>query len=622
MGNVKILLLEEDAQEALNLRKTLESNGYIVLDVATNKKDAITKAHELVPDLILIDLNPEGEFSGIQTESMGIVKEIKKFDMPVLYLTVHSGNVEIQKAQLTETHDYLVKPFDSAELKNAVEFTLYKNRIKEEFEKSENFYKAIFEHTGTATVIIEADTTISLANNEFENLSGYSREEIEGKKSWTEFTSKEDLERMKEYHRRRRVNSTSAPLIYDFRFIDRKGIVKNIHLDIGIVPGTKKSVASLLDVSELKRSQEAVKRSETKYRGLFDNAADGIFLLKGDTFIECNEKALEIYGVTRDQIIGQNPYLFSPESQPNGIKSKEMAIKFINKALDGYPQHFEWQYLSYDGTPFDAEVALNRLKIEDEYLIQAIIRDVTERKKAEKLEKENIKLQELDKLKSMFIASMSHELRTPLNSIIGFTGIILQGMTGELTEEQIRQLTIVKNSANHLLSLINDVIDLSKIEADKTELFIEDFDLSPVLVDIEESFIDMMGRKGLKMSLEMPESLMVYGDERRIKQVIMNLVSNAIKFTDNGDVTIDVMENDRMVEVTVKDTGIGIREEDQKKLFQAFSRIHVEDQPIVEGTGLGLYLSQKIAHLLGGNIYAKSQFNKGSEFTFIFPTKY
>jgi PAS domain S-box-containing protein len=619
MGDVKILLVEEDAQEALNLRKTLESNGYIVPNVATNGKDAISKAHELVPDLILIDLILKGEFRGIQNE---MATEIKKLDIPILYLFVHSEDVKIQKDFITEPHSYLIKPYGDAELKHAIELVLYKNKIKKEFKESENYYKAIFKHTGTATVIIEEDATISLVNNEFEKLSGFSREEIEGKKSWIEFTSKEDIEKMMEYHRRRRLNSTSAPLLYDFRFIDRQGNVKNIHLDIGMVPDTKKSVASLLDVTELKRSQEAVKRSETKYRGLFDNAADGIFLMKGDSFVECNEKALEIYGVTREQIIGQSPYVFSPELQPDGKKSKDGAIDLINNALNGYPQQFEWQHIRYDGTLFYAEVTLNRLKIEDEYLIQAIVRDVTERKKAEELEKENIKLQELDKLKSMFIASMSHELRTPLNSIIGFTGIILQGMTGELTEEQRRQLNIVKNSANHLLSLINDVIDLSKIEADKVELFIEDFDLSPVLTDIRESFMEVVGRKGLKMSVEMPESLMVYGDERRTKQVIMNMVSNAVKFTDNGDVTIDVSEDDGMIEVTVEDTGIGIREEDQRKLFQAFSRIHVEDQPIVEGTGLGLYLSQKIAGLLGGRIQAKSQFNKGSEFTFIFPAKY
>ena len=188
---------------------------------------------------------------------------------------------------------------------------------------------------------------------------------------------------MKRYHGLRRIDSTSAPLAYYFKFIDREGSVRNIHLDIGMIPGTKKSVASLLDVTEQKKSQEAVKISENKYRSLFNNAADGIFIMRGNSFIECNEKGLEIFGVTRDQIIGQTPYSFSPELQDDDESSKTKAIKLINKALAGHPQHFEWQHHRYDGTTFYTEVTLNRIKIEEEYLIQAIVRDVTESKLAE-----------------------------------------------------------------------------------------------------------------------------------------------------------------------------------------------------------------------------------------------
>jgi PAS domain S-box-containing protein len=411
-----------------------------------------------------------------------------------------------------------------------------------------------------------------------------------------------------------KVNQFEMEMVSDF------GEIVNVLITAQLSGDT--ILGMIIDTTEKKKAETALLTSENKYRALFDNAADGIFLMKGERFVECNERVLEIYGVTRDQIIGQTPLKFSPELQPDGKKSQDKAMGVITQALQGNPQHFEWEHFRYDGTPFYAEVSLNRVKIEEEYVIQAIVRDVTERKKSEGLEKENIKLQELDKLKSMFIASMSHELRTPLNSIIGFTGIILQGMSGELNEEQLKQLNIVKNSANHLLSLINDVIDISKIEAGKVELFIEDFDLSLIIGEIEESFMDAVNRKGLKMSVNIPGSLLIRGDERRTKQVIMNLVSNAIKFTEKGDVAINVVENKGMIEISVKDTGMGIRAEDMGKLFQAFSRIYVENQPMLEGTGLGLYLSKKIADLLGGNIQANSQFNVGSEFIFIFPVKY
>lgn len=248
-------------------------------------------------------------------------------------------------------------------------------------------------------------------------------------------------------------------------------------------------------------------------------------------------------------------------------------------------------------------------------------KEVAERKKAqEELMAANERLKGLDKLKSMFIASMSHELRTPLNSIIGFTGIILKGLAGEINEEQQKQLSMVQSSAKHLLALINDVIDVSKIEAEKVQLSIEEFEFSKEMQEIKESFSVMVAEKGINLTLEMPEGIKVKSDERRLKQVIMNLVSNAIKFTSQGGVNIKVVPAGGKVNVFVEDTGTGIRKEDIDKLFKQFSRIVVEGLPLVEGTGLGLYLSQKLAHLLGGEIVAESKFGEGSKFTFTFPS--
>jgi len=181
---------------------------------------------------------------------------------------------------------------------------------------------------------------------------------------------------------------------------------------------------------------------------------------------------------------------------------------------------------------------------------------------------------------------------------------------------------MVKNSAHHLLTLINDVIDVSKIEAGKVELFIEEFNLADLIQAVKESFKVAADEKNLKLSLEMPERLIIKSDKRRTKQVIMNLVSNAVKFTDRGEIEIKVKKKDERVKVSVSDTGIGIKKEDMEKLFKQFSRIYVEGKPVTEGTGLGLYLSKKIVDLLGGQIKAESEFGKGSMFTFTFPLKY
>ena len=241
---------------------------------------------------------------------------------------------------------------------------------------------------------------------------------------------------------------------------------------------------------------------------------------------------------------------------------------------------------------------------------------------SKELKEANIKLKGLDHLKSMFIASMSHELRTPLNSIIGLTGIILQGISGKITEVQRKELMMVKNSANHLLVLINDIIDVSKIEAGKVELVIEELDLSELIQEVSNSFKIAVDKKGLKLSLETPERLIIKSDKRRAKQVIINLMSNAVKYMDKGEIEIKAAKKDECAEVSVADTGIGIKKENIKMLFKQFSRIHVAGMTRVEGTGLGLYISKKIADLLGGEIEAKSEFGKGSKFTFTLPLKH
>jgi len=242
---------------------------------------------------------------------------------------------------------------------------------------------------------------------------------------------------------------------------------------------------------------------------------------------------------------------------------------------------------------------------------------------AEQLEQTNIRLQEMDRLKSVFLASMSHELRTPLNSIIGFTGVILQGMSGEVNERQREQLTVVKKNANHLLSLINDILDISKIEAGKVDLSLEEFSLDDVAGEVVETLSPTANQKGLELLTEVPEGITLSSDRRRVKQVLVNLGSNAVKFTNRGSVKIaaSVLGDDNL-EVRVIDTGIGIKKEDMDKLFQPFQQIDVSLTKEYEGTGLGLHLARRLAALLGGDISAKSEYGTGSEFTFTLPLQY
>lgn len=235
--------------------------------------------------------------------------------------------------------------------------------------------------------------------------------------------------------------------------------------------------------------------------------------------------------------------------------------------------------------------------------------------KLKQLEELNEKLKLADQYKSIFLASMSHELRTPLNSIIGYTGILLMGMTGKLNEEQVKQLTKVKNNAKHLLSLINDILDISKIESGKIELAIEEFKVNDLINEIVEIIFPKASEKNLKINVDLPEDIFIKTDKRRLKQVILNLASNAVNYTDEGSIDIKLQRvGTDTVRISVKDTGIGIPEEDMKRLFQPFQQIDSSLTKKNKGTGLGLYLCRKLITLLNGKIYLISEVGVGSEF--------
>jgi hypothetical protein len=230
------------------------------------------------------------------------------------------------------------------------------------------------------------------------------------------------------------------------------------------------------------------------------------------------------------------------------------------------------------------------------------------------------KAQAADHLKSAFLASMSHELRTPLNSIIGFTGILLQGLAGPLNEEQKKQLLMVQNSSRHLLALINDVLDISKIEADQLSLSFSNFELRPSIEKTVKLVAPLAEKKGLELAMEIaPDVAGVTTDQRRLEQIILNLLNNAVKFTEKGRVTLICRTDKDGYLLSVSDTGIGIRAEEIPGLFQPFHQIDTGLSRKHEGTGLGLSICKKLVEMMGGAIAVQSQWGEGSTFTIRFP---
>jgi len=401
--------------------------------------------------------------------------------------------------------------------------------------------------------------------------------------------------------------------------------------------GSDLLVRSVEYAIERKQMEEALRKSEEKLRIMFESVSDGMAItdLKGK-IIGANEALATMHGYSgSDDLLGKVGFdLIS-------VKHRKKCIAEFKRTLtDGISRSNEYVLSKKNRRCFPAEISSALLKdhADKPYAVAYIIRDITDRKLAEQenthkteqlaqktkeLEKANHRLKEADRLKSIFLASMSHELRTPLNSVIGFTGLILRGISGELNKTQKDHLTIVKSSAQHLLSLINDVLDISKIEAGKVELSLEEFGLDEMMKEVLDTLSPMANLKGLPITLDLSQDITLFNDKRRTKQILINLLSNAIKFTEEGQISIKTaLKNKNTVVITVQDTGMGIKKNDLKKLFHPFQQISSELNPKSEGTGLGLYLSLKLARLMGGSISASSNYGRGSRFTVNLPIIY
>jgi PAS domain S-box-containing protein len=280
--------------------------------------------------------------------------------------------------------------------------------------------------------------------------------------------------------------------------------------------------------------------------------------------------------------------------------------------------------LRKDGTEFPVEISLSPISAQAGTFVISAIRDITERKLSEQaLKDKNIELRLANQTKDQFVANMSHQLRTPLNAVLGFTGTLLMKLPGPLTAEQEKQLSMIQSSARHLLSLVDDLLDLGKVEAGKLELKPEPTLCGELVDAVADSLRPLAQGRGLTLEVHGDRQLSLRVDRRTLRQIVLNLLDNAIKFTQRGGVRIRVAravhDGSDAVEISVTDTGIGIHPEDQQSLFSAFAQLDASARRRPEGTGLGLHLSQKLARALGGRILVQSKLGQGSTFTLVLP---
>ncbi|MCW8139528.1 MAG: PAS domain S-box protein, partial [Planctomycetota bacterium] len=472
-------------------------------------------------------------------------------------------------------------------------------------------------------------------NRNFEVVSGYSGAEI-GRMHPLDFFEGDDKPRVEERIREvftrgeawveapfRAKDGRTTPFFFTGRRVTYEG--KPCLVGMGI------------DVSERRRAQEALERSEQRFRRTLDNVLEGCQLIDFEwRYLYLNDAAARHNRRPNAELIGRR----MPDEWP-GIEGTEV-FRMLRRCLEERVAHHEEVEFPFpDGTAgwFDVRVQ----PVPEGIFVLSI--DITERRRAQQallalnqtleaqvaertteLAAALVRAEAADRLKSAFLATMSHELRTPLNSIIGFTGIVLQELAGPLTPEQHKQLSMVRTSARHLLDLINDVLDLSKIEAGQLEVRAEPFDLAASVERVVAMVKPLADRKGLTLTVaQAPGSQELVSDRRRVEQILLNLLNNAVKFTDRGGVTLSVEEVEAQtgpaVRLRVKDTGIGLSPEDLVSLFQPFRQLDHGLARQHEGTGLGLAICRRLATLLGGEITATGEPLHGSEFTVALPRR-
>jgi PAS domain S-box-containing protein len=377
-------------------------------------------------------------------------------------------------------------------------------------------------------------------------------------------------------------------------------------------------LSSKSDITHLRVLRDA-KLVEARFSELLESMPDGIVVVNlTGHLVYANRQAEAMFGYARGEIRGRPVEVLLP-ARYRAPHVGHRSGYFTQPRTRAMGAGLALYGLRKDGTEFPVEISLSPLKAEEDLLAVSAIRDTSERKRIERaLQEKNVELERANLAKDRFLATMSHELRTPLNAVIGFTGTLLMRLPGPLNAEQEKQLRTVRSSAGHLLSLINDLLDLAKIEAGKVELVLEPTACRAVMEDVGASLRPLAEEKGLALDVELPgEGFTVLTDRRALSQILLNLANNAIKFTASGRVALRVVaqagEQGQVTQFIVEDTGIGLSSEDQARLFEAFSRFGAAATR-TEGTGLGLHLSRKLAELLGGRLTFSSVVGSGSTF--------